>query len=919
MPINNQLYNSVATQRRDAVRSYEPIDIIPRSTELTERQQHNLDVHGNIHGSYQERHQPKYPNIDPGTITELAPGSVEKANAQDRALEIVGWQNKAGNAGPLQGLTKTVGASAAIALGAGHMGTATTVLGLGESLLAGAVGMEGYAMLEGRLATPNELAYGAAAQMGIPLAIKALQMIGQVPGTIGAAKDLYDEAVSRIPKGPIDVPYSEVKPTSIGSRDLTWWQNKQYDLHQAKRTAIQKGKEAVQPVRNALQDLKNHRDYMKSLRSDDNIFSNISRYKYDHYGYRGSVWEISLKEDPANSLAELNAKNSDLVWKEFRDRVYWSGDFAGKNTRMMHYLTEKERLPEFQKVTTLSDVKVRDSALITEKLLENVKDKKILTPYLGWKLHDYSEFNLRTPYKTVGEFRKAIESGEFKIPQKYRDELAEVIIEQEKIYNAKVSGSAILTRDGYINKYPGDIDLYQSIPGAPKQITLPDTRHATNIDIPQIQMQLNAYNQPSEYVRANREAFELSMRTGKVVYPKYNYAGLAEFDPVKTSIMDAFMSSKPKHITRVDELFNSVPVEDLDIYVKLRRTLLGHENLQIPKFEWNDIDKNRTILRSFKYQGNLDELASSPKKMELYYENMYANFMLGSRQIAPYDAKINNISIEDYILREGGKGGEAFGRGVYIQTSKYVNYGNLEAIIEPKLKIKIEHPLDIFKPHKELFSGYVGGDEHAVVALENKNAINNYNTFVNSGDDFRFRPIGKHDQNEKELIDKSKLFIREKKTSSTKTNVIMKDAMRKFKEHHKVKYDNSIFAAEDKLEYLDKRAKAAFRLEHKYLFTFNRTDGIQATKEMIDVINDQSDLYTKALNKIKIGVGVSGTIGVGVLGKMAYDDLQGQNELKYREYVERRAENQGISIDDVYEEIREENRIRKIKREERYK
>lgn len=75
-----------------------------------------------------------------------------------------------------KGLVKTVGASAAMATGAAYSTPIVGTLGgLARNIVAGGVGMEGFAMLEGRPATTGELAIGTLFEMGMPIALKGVE------------------------------------------------------------------------------------------------------------------------------------------------------------------------------------------------------------------------------------------------------------------------------------------------------------------------------------------------------------------------------------------------------------------------------------------------------------------------------------------------------------------------------------------------------------------------------------------------------------------------------------------------------------------------------------------------------------------------------------------------------------------------
>ena len=85
------------------------------------------------------------------------------------------WDN---GAHLVQGLTKTVGASALTAAGLGYSTPVVGTLGgLARNIVAGGLGTEGFAMLDGRPATKEEIALGAGMEMGMPMVMKGATSI----------------------------------------------------------------------------------------------------------------------------------------------------------------------------------------------------------------------------------------------------------------------------------------------------------------------------------------------------------------------------------------------------------------------------------------------------------------------------------------------------------------------------------------------------------------------------------------------------------------------------------------------------------------------------------------------------------------------------------------------------------------------
>lgn len=130
-----------------------------------------------------------------GTLTDLGgkPSTDTRTSAQRNAdylhpiKGIIARQKSEWDNGNhlVQGLSKTVGASALIAAGVGYSSPiVTTFSGLGKNTIAGALGTEGFTMLGGRLATPKEIAIGATFEAGLPMVMKGIGQSGNLLGSV---------------------------------------------------------------------------------------------------------------------------------------------------------------------------------------------------------------------------------------------------------------------------------------------------------------------------------------------------------------------------------------------------------------------------------------------------------------------------------------------------------------------------------------------------------------------------------------------------------------------------------------------------------------------------------------------------------------------------------------------------------------
>lgn len=364
MPVNNQLYKSIVPMRNDATRTYSREHIEPINAE-----QLYVTIGGKkvLKSSLNQRDD---------SLTEIPSNYIANANKKDAILEKIGWQDKAGKPAGLQGLAKTVGASAAMATGAAYSSPVVGSLSaLAKNIIAGGVGMEGFAMLDGRTATGTELATGAAMEMGMPLVVKGItsaygKMFGNktiapiiqntIQETIPTAKkeSIYQPAVpfkieqpttntlqlkSTMLGSPLEKQLSKDGTLSINS--LQAHLNNQ-STSMADRTMIQK----VLDEKFAGQGRINYNDFRKAV-SDEmvplekNFDSNYSNYGVGSLGYPGvqkSNIEKSIKfgVDDLKSNLKGNLQSDGTYLKDY-EKIKWNIDQLRKNKKLLSEIPQE--------------------------------------------------------------------------------------------------------------------------------------------------------------------------------------------------------------------------------------------------------------------------------------------------------------------------------------------------------------------------------------------------------------------------------------------------------------------------------------------------------------------------------------------------------------------------------------------------
>lgn len=110
-------------------------------------------------------------------------------------------------------------------------------------------------------------------------------------------------------------------------------------------------------------------------------------------------------------------------------------------------------------------------------------------------------------------------------------------------------------------------------------------------------------------------------------------------DPTVKTIMDAYESGKPKHINRIDTYINFGNVDKVaEAQEKFAKSLVGKGasiGKQFPESAFQDIEKNKEILKKMGFIGNADVVAQDPKRMQLAINDYYINNSIMHRNVTP--------------------------------------------------------------------------------------------------------------------------------------------------------------------------------------------------------------------------------------------------------------------------------------------
>lgn len=685
---------------------------------------------------------------------------------------------------------------------------------------------------------------------------------GNIGGQWGAAGRMALDATMVLPVlGGVSKFAGEAKAAmfpSEGSK-LSKAQNIEYDLQLMKTRAKDAIKGTIDPIR---ANMNNKLDVWKMK---DKELSYIPDYLKEGTVGVEKAYEIKKQE------------NVDLL----KDIVRLDYGFDNKKYNLQYKYPDK---PAWVKNTQVRHSTVPYDTPIDKQVYGMNAHDTALEPYLGYRLHGDEPIVPRSIYKTYGELVTAVNTGKFKAPAEARLEIAKLIKEQEALYpGTKASGSASLFAEGKVHKFPQDIDLYMEQQGKHKQILLePHGRHVTNLNAEQLQNQLTAYQNTEEYLARNNAAFMKSMEAKSVVMPELPRMGMDKLEPVKVSMMDAFMSNKKKHLERVDELFTHSNVDELAEIVARKKQIYGKAKLKIPEFDFTDVADNISILDGFKFGGDYDVMVSSPEKMKIYFENQYLNNMLYSRQVRPYDPG-SIVGARDYLLSSKGYGGQAYGSGIYYGQGTS-NYGQMEGIFHMKSS-EIKHPLDILKKKKALHPEIVDtsnfGNRNIFVTQDTKN-VDDIAYFVNEGTAQRFNPPGLESVQSKNATVGLPTTV--KRTSTFETNVVFPEVRKKFIEKqmgpayaHHTKVKAAALKKNDRYTNLISNVYFRGMDDERHLRNLNyaRDDAFSALKRQ------QMGMKNRALNTSAVA-GLLTPVA-GLTGKVMHDVKKQEREFDERD------------------------------------
>jgi hypothetical protein len=414
--------------------------------------------------------------------------------------------------------------------------------------------------------------------------------------------------------------------------------------------------------------------------------------------------------------------------------------------KMPQYLPEQSKLSKQinfkeNRINTANSLKLTD-----EGLVQSGKDTS-----LGLRTGSTDIVNLETGVSTPistsvpnedvlfklegDQVTKTLNTGtEVKVTPEYTSTVKDNIDFIEKqIPGAKVFGSAKNVAEAEVPHIIGDYDVLMSqtqydkfaktnpevgtngfakvhnIPGAAEGIEPIDVNVIQEINgkaIGQRAQELFRQVAPDDFYKAAQEAIK---NKSDIKIPYSSQELIEMTNPSSKSVVDAYESTKAKHLNKIDALINygkpSVVTEGQQQYVKSLVGSKGSIGPQFPAEQLSDVATNETILDRINFIGNKKLVAANPERMQLALNDYYINNSVLVRQVDEGPIDKIEAAIKEYHPQAGG--GAANGIGQNHVTLGFPNhgFGNITAVKQIGMDLDTTSPLAYLDDFEHQTSG----------------------------------------------------------------------------------------------------------------------------------------------------------------------------------------------------------------------
>jgi len=252
---------------------------------------------------------------------------------------------------------------------------------------------------------------------------------------------------------------------------------------------------------------------------------------------------------------------------------------------------------------------------------------------------------------------------------------------------------------------------------------------------------------PEEFFKASKEALR---NKSKLKIPYTPDELIANVDPEVKTIMDAYESSKQKHINRIDAYINfgnpDLVAKAQEKYIKSlvgKNGSIGHQ-FSVDKLK--NIESNKKILSEIGFIGETNSVASDPKKMQVAINDYFINNSVFSRQLDK-NTPFQDIEKAMTLWDPTQSGGSAMGYGLNNVKLGNPQFGEIYGNKQFALNLDTTDPLKYIADLKrQTGSNYVfTNDETALIKdILSKHLPEKAKTLPNvkTTGDFLFKGVG---------------------------------------------------------------------------------------------------------------------------------------------------------------------------------
>jgi hypothetical protein len=211
---------------------------------------------------------------------------------------------------------------------------------------------------------------------------------------------------------------------------------------------------------------------------------------------------------------------------------------------------------------------------------------------------------------------------------------------------------------------------------------------------------------PDEYYAAAKQAIQNKSEI-KIPYSSQELVDMT--NPTTKSVVDAYESTKTKHINKIDALINygkpSVVAEGQQQFVKSLVGSKGSIGHQFPVEQLSNAEANVEILDKIGFIGNKKLIAADPERMQLAINDYYMNNSILARQVD--DKKINTIekAIKEYYPGAGGGNANGIGQNHVMLGHPYHGDGNIISMKQLGMNLDTKDPMSYINSIEHNVSG----------------------------------------------------------------------------------------------------------------------------------------------------------------------------------------------------------------------